>query len=130
MAKKRLLGFEKVLAKDQSLAENIKGQIESYHAKGYIRKLTDDELSQQIFRTWYLPIFAVKNPNKPDKTRIVWDAAANKVGNISLNTMLVKGPDQLSSFVGILMRFREGRVAICGDIQEMFPVSPSENSTL
>lgn len=98
MAKKRLLCFEKVLAKDQSLVENIKGQIESYHAKGYIRKLTDDELSQQFFHTWYLPIFAVKNPNKPDKTRIVWDAAA-KVGNISLNTMLVKVPDQLSSLV-------------------------------
>lgn len=53
MAKKRSLCFEKLLAKDRSLAENIKGQIENYRLKGYIRKLIKVELAQQNFRAWF-----------------------------------------------------------------------------
>ena len=42
------------------------------------------------------------------------------VNNTSLNTVLMKGPDLLKSLVGVLVRFREKPVAICGDIKEMF----------
>uniref|UniRef100_A0A182K2Z0 Uncharacterized protein n=1 Tax=Anopheles christyi TaxID=43041 RepID=A0A182K2Z0_9DIPT len=65
-------------------------------------------------------ITAYVNVNKPGKIRIVWDAAA-KVHGISLNSALLKGPDQVSSLVSIL-KFREFKVGICGD------VSPNSNS--
>lgn len=94
-------------------------QIQDYVAKGYARKLKPHELNEKHPRTWYLPIFAVTNPNKPNRIRIVWDAAA-KVSGISLNDALLKGPDQFTLLPGVLQRFREKPIAVTGDIQEMF----------
>jgi len=53
--------------------------------KGYARKaLTKDKKG----KTWYLPHFAVYDPNKPDKVRIVFDSSAEFKG-ISLNQQLM-----------------------------------------
>lgn len=76
-------------------------QIDEYKAKGYIRPLTPEETKKQGPRTWYLPVFAVTNPNKPEKVRLVWDAAA-KVNGTSLNDELLKGPDLLSPLYDVL----------------------------
>lgn len=50
---------------------------------------------------------------------MVWDAAA-KFNNVALNSVLLKGPDQLSSFQSVLFAFRLRRISVCGDIIEMF----------
>lgn len=50
---------------------------------------------------------------------MVWDAAA-QVRDICLNSMLMKGPDQLASLPYVLYGFRVGKIAICADIKEMF----------
>ncbi|XP_062713555.1 uncharacterized protein LOC134290427 [Aedes albopictus] len=119
MALRRWECLENRMKKDPTLAEALKQKIEEHTNKGYIRKLTPAELREQHERIWYLPIFVVANPNKPGKIRLVWDAAATAHG-VSLNSVLLKGPDQLSSLLSILIRFREFRVAVCGDIKEMF----------
>ncbi|XP_062556691.1 uncharacterized protein LOC134221516 [Armigeres subalbatus] len=90
-----------------------------YMRKGYIRKLTADESKKTGDRTWYLPIFPVFNPNKPGKVRIVFDAAAS-FGGVSLNSVLMKGPDQLNSLPPVLYKFRERLVGLGGDVAEMF----------
>lgn len=51
--------------------------------------------------------------------RLVWDAAAEYKG-VSLNNLLVKGPDLLSPLNNILFNFRIGQIGINGDIAEMF----------
>lgn len=119
MAQKRLLCLESRMSKEPQLSIDVKAQMENHIIKGYVRKLTDAESRETSSRTWYLPVFPVKNPNKPGKTRLVWDAAARSNG-VSLNSMLVVGPDQLVSLPNILLRFREKRVAISADIKEMF----------
>ena len=68
---------------------------------------------------WYLPIFAVYHPRKPNKVRMVFDSSASYQG-ISLNSVLLSGPDLTNSLLGILMRFRKEKIAITADIEQMF----------
>ncbi|XP_055622791.1 uncharacterized protein LOC129766295 [Toxorhynchites rutilus septentrionalis] len=119
MALRRHRSLEKRMAKDQRLAEVLQKKIADYTTKGYIHKLSNDEVKQHCSETWFLPVFPVTNPNKPEKVRIVWDATA-KVHGKSLNSVLLKGPDLLSSLFEILLRFRIHPVAVTADIREMF----------
>lgn len=121
MAKKRLVCLEKKLFREPELFNVFQKTIDDYLSKGYISRLSDADInnSEMAGRIWYLPTFAVFNKNKPGKVRIVWDAAAKSNG-LSLNCVLLKGPDLLSSLPAILFRFRQKSVALSGDIQEMF----------
>ncbi|XP_065089502.1 uncharacterized protein LOC135710766 [Ochlerotatus camptorhynchus] len=120
MAERRLKCLEKRLEKDPQLYENVWHQIADYQAKGYIHAVTEEEMPEfDPHRTWYLPLGVVLNPNKPGKVTVIWDAAA-KVNGVSLNTMLLKGPDFLTPQLYVTFKFREREVAFSGDIQEMF----------
>lgn len=118
-AMQRLLQIERRLEKDPELSKIVNNLMEEYLEKGYTRILEEDEIAASKENCWYLPVFIVRNPNKPGKVRLVWDAAS-RVQNISLNSMLFKGPDMLTSLPGILRRFREKKIAFTGDIKEMF----------
>ncbi|XP_062702895.1 uncharacterized protein LOC134285671 [Aedes albopictus] len=119
MALKRWECLDRRMKNDPQLANVVRAKIEEHVSKGYIRKLSDEEVQAGYPRVWYLPIFPVVNPNKPGKTRLVWDAAAT-VHGVSLNTVLLKGPDLLTSLLSVLMQFREYKIAVCGDIREMY----------
>ena len=72
------------------------------------------------------------NPHKPDKLRIVFDCAAKHMG-VSLNDVLLQGPDLLNSLVGVLTRFRSESVAFAADIESMFhqvKVNPEDRDFL
>ncbi|KAL4008325.1 hypothetical protein ACER0C_002177 [Sarotherodon galilaeus] len=68
---------------------------------------------------WYLPLFGVYHPRKPDKIRVVFDSSASYEG-VSLNDVLLTGPNLNNSLLGVLMRFRKEQVAITADIEHMF----------
>ncbi|XP_062537863.1 uncharacterized protein LOC134206188 [Armigeres subalbatus] len=120
MAVKRFECLERRMVRDPDLASNLKNQITKYQLKGYAHLATQTELAHaNPKRVWYLPLGAVTNPRKPGKVRLIWDAAA-RVNGISLNSMLPKGPDQLSSLPGVLLRFRQFKVAVSADIREMY----------
>ncbi|KAF2901538.1 hypothetical protein ILUMI_04659 [Ignelater luminosus] len=120
MAIQRLNCLENRIQRNPELSEKINQQLEDFVIKVYIRKLTTEELFQHHDKIWYLPIFPVFIPNKPEKFRFVWDAAGKTQG-ISLNsTILLKSNDELSSLLGVLSRFREKKVGFAADIKEMF----------
>jgi len=119
MALKRLYGIERRMDRDREFASNYVRKIEDYIAKGYVHKLSPDEATKEDQRTWYLPHFGVVNENKPNKLRLVFDAAAVSNG-VSLNSALVTGPDLFNSLVGVLSRFRQYKIAFTADIKEMF----------
>ncbi|XP_075145994.1 uncharacterized protein LOC142220640 [Haematobia irritans] len=114
----RLKCLQKKFKKDPQLQQTMQVEIDKLLNKGYARKVTNSEFNSYS-RTWYLPIFVALNPNKPGKVRLVWDAAA-KSNNKSLNDFLMSGPDLLTSLINVLLEFRVGQIAICGDIAEMF----------
>lgn len=68
--------------------------------------------------TYYLPHFGIINPNKPDKLRIVFDAAA-KTNGYCLNDFLLTGPDLYNQLSNVLMHFSQHKIAFVGDIKEM-----------
>lgn len=116
---KRLLNVERRMSKCDSFEKMYRETINSYVKKGYARKLTFEEASRRSPRTWYIPHFGVVNPNKPNKFRLVFDAAA-KVCGTSLNSVLLSGPDLNHPLMKILWKFRENKVGVCGDIREMY----------
>ncbi|XP_049300487.1 uncharacterized protein LOC125774271 [Anopheles funestus] len=119
MALRRYTGLRKKMEKDPELANAITQKMKDYEAKGYIRRMNESEVAKREPRDWFLPIFPVFNVNKPGKLRMVFDAAA-QVQGVSLNSFLLTGPDQLVGLVAVLYKFREFRVAVTGDIREMF----------
>ena len=66
-----------------------------------------------------MPIFGVYHPKKPNQIRMVFDSSASFQG-VSLNSVLLGGPDLANSLLGILLRFRKERIAVTGDIEQMF----------
>lgn len=113
----RLYSLERKLDKNTSFGHMYCQQMNTLIAQGYVRKIIETE--DQPKRTWYLPHFGVTNINKPNKLRIVFDAAAKWQGT-SLNDCLLPGPDLLMPLVAILMCFRQKPVAFAGDIKDMF----------
>lgn len=61
----------------------------------------------------------VVNPNKPAKLREVHDVAARSSG-VSVNSLLLTGPNFLRKQFRIVKRLMEGKIAFTADIKEMF----------
>lgn len=54
-----------------------------------------------------------------NQIRVVFDSSAPHEG-ISLNNVLLTGPDLKNSLIGVLMCFRKDCIAVMADIQQMF----------
>ncbi|XP_055633096.1 uncharacterized protein LOC129773507 [Toxorhynchites rutilus septentrionalis] len=120
MAVRRLESLERRLQRDPELKERVHEQISDYESKGYAHRASLAELtSVEANRVWYLPLGVVTNPRKPGKVRLIWDAAA-KVGGVSFNSRLLKGPDLLAPLAMVLCQFRQYPVAVSGDVMEIF----------
>lgn len=68
---------------------------------------------------WYLPSFGVYHPRKPNQIRVVFDSSATHE-EISLNNVLLSGPDMNNTLIGVLLQFRKEPVAVTADIEQMF----------
>ena len=96
-----------------------------HHFVEFIEKIFENKHAERALpleegeEHWYLPIFGVYHPKKPSKICVVFDLSA-KCNGISLNDVLLNGPDLTNNLLGVLMRFWEEKVAVTGDIKQMF----------
>ena len=100
---------------DPEYFDQYRRVISSLVEDGYAVPVSDDDVTGPV---WYLPHHGVWEPGK-GKLRVVFDCAA-KSGGTCLNDLLRKGPVLTNSLLGVLCRFREGRVAFACDIQSMY----------
>ena len=119
IAEKRLQNLGRRLIRDEDLRKKYTGGIKDLIEKNYAELVPEEQEDGPVGMTWYLPHHNVVNPNKPDKVRIVFDCAAEYKGT-SLNKNILQGPDLTSKLIGVLLRFREHKVAVMGDIEAMF----------
>ena len=131
-ALRRLKLLHKRFQKSPELFEKYNESIQTYVKEGYARKMSKEESKNVSSKTWYLLHHPVFHPQKPGKVRVVFDAAA-KFKDKSLNTELYTGPDLLNSLVGVLLRFRNHKIALVADIEAMFhqvKVQPPDRDAL
>ena len=74
LARSRLSMLKRRLEKDTVLHTAYTKSVKDYIDKGFARRVTPDEAMDP--EAWYIPHHAVINPNKPGKTRVVFDCAA------------------------------------------------------
>ena len=115
-AERRGLILDKNLRKDTVKKDLFLAFMDNMFKNGHAEKAPDLQPGQQC---WYLPVFGVFHPHKPNQIRCVFDSSA-KYNGVSLNDVLLTGPDFTNNLAGILLRFRKEKFAIMADIQQMF----------
>lgn len=114
----RLESTKKKLKKDDALFQEYKTFMEMMLKKEYAEKVPSEELEGEKGKKWYLTHFGVHHKTK-GTLRIVFDCSL-KFQGISLNDVLLQGPDLTNNLLGVLLRFRQGMVAFTADIKKMF----------
>ena len=99
------MSLENKLNKKPELTKHYTDTIHDYINKGHATKLTPENSKLTSKITNYIPHHAEFNINKPNKLRIVLDAAEKYCGT-SLNENLLKSLDLLSSLIGIILRLQ------------------------
>ena len=116
-----LRSTERKLASDPSWAATYNQQILEHRDRGVARKLTDEEIAKWKGAVFYLATMALEQPKSlTTPVRLVFNSSQLFRG-VSLNSCLAKGPDAYNNdLLGMLLRFRENRVVMIGDIKKMY----------
>ncbi|XP_046577994.1 uncharacterized protein LOC124285766 [Haliotis rubra] len=118
-ALKRLNSLRKKFEKNTQFYRDYSEFMMKVVSKGYAEKVPEEELQGPKGKTWFIPHHGVYHPRKPDKIRVVFDCAAKYQG-VSLNDVLLQGPDLTNNLTGVLIKFRQGPVAIIGGVEAMY----------
>ena len=114
LAKKRLSSIISSLKKTNNF-DKYNDVIHNYLKKDYIEPCNVNNTGT------YLPHHAViKQERTTTKIRIVFDGSARTNQSLSLNECLYNGPILLNDLAGMLMKFRIGKTAMTGDLEEAF----------
>ena len=119
LAEHRLKLLRRRLAKDPDLFQKYSAFIDNLLDKDYARKVPDHPGNKSVTATWFLPHHPVFHPKKPEKVHVIFDCAA-KYRGVSLNDVLLPGPDMTNSLIGVLTRLRQERIAVMADIECMY----------
>ncbi|KAK5847425.1 hypothetical protein PBY51_016551 [Eleginops maclovinus] len=112
----RLMSLRRTLKKNTEMKDHYVEFMEKMFKKNHAERAPPISADQEC---WYLLSFGIYHPQKPGKIRIVFDSSA-QCNNVSLNDVLLKGPDLNNTLVGVLIRFRREPYAVMADVEQMF----------
>ena len=113
----RFNSLAKRFAKDPEYFHEYSKVINSYLEDGHAEKVPSTELDRPKGQKFYIPHHHVDHPRK--NIRVVFDTASETDGR-SLSTEVYPGPDVLNSLVGVLIRFRQGKVPVTADLRRYY----------
>ena len=111
----RLKYMKKKMLQDKQFYDDYCHFMDKILKAGHAKKVPKERLQE---RAWYIPHHGVYHPTKK-KFRVVLDCSAEKDG-VSLNSVLMQGPDFSNSLLGILVSFRNGKIPVMADIESMY----------
>ncbi|XP_032434156.1 uncharacterized protein LOC116729604 [Xiphophorus hellerii] len=111
---------EKQLAKEPDWKAAYTEQVHDMLQRGAAIKLSEEAINKWNGPVWYVSHLIAPNPHSvTTPVRLVWNSS-QKFKGISMNDLLMKGPDVLNQIRAVLLRFREGAYAALGDIKKMY----------
>ena len=116
----RYLRNEQALIKKGTWTQ-FQSVVQEYLTLGHAQSATPEELCTLIQKSYFLPMHAVyKSSSTSTKIRVVFDASCKTSTEVSLNDILEAGPTLHPNLDQILIRFRNYKVALSGDIAKMY----------
>ncbi|XP_058477623.1 uncharacterized protein LOC131448851 [Solea solea] len=114
------LRTEKQLAKEPEWKVAYTAQVHDMIDRKAATKLSRDTVINWHGPVWYVSHLIAPNPHSvTTPVRLVWNSS-QKFKGVSLNDLLMKGPDVLNQIRAVLLRFRGGVHAALGDIKKMY----------
>lgn len=111
---------EKQLAKEPEWKVAYASQVHEMVSRKAAVKLSKEVLQSWTGPVWYISHLIAPNPHSVSTpVRLVWNSS-QKYRGLSLNDILIKGPDVLNPIRAVLLRFRAGVFAALGDIRKMY----------
>ncbi|XP_059047190.1 uncharacterized protein LOC131842634 [Achroia grisella] len=125
LAKRRLLNLERRFRRNPSLKIDYAKFINEYTELGHLSNLN----FVKSLNSYYLCHHAVmKESSESTKLRVVFDGSASTSSGYALNDILMVGPNMQDSLFSILIRSRQYKYLLCGDIEKMYrQVEVNEN---
>lgn len=110
--------LQRKFRKNDKYTSEYVGLIREMKQRKFIEEVPEEGAEMSSRSAWYLTHHGVRHKQK-GKLRIVFDCSLRYRG-VSLNDRLLKGPDLTNSILGVLLRFRQYKVAFSADIEKMF----------
>ncbi|KAI3359231.1 hypothetical protein L3Q82_002750 [Scortum barcoo] len=114
------LRTEKQLKKEPEWRVAYGAQVHEMVERRAAKKLTREMIANWRGPVWYVSHLVAPNPHSvTTPVRLVWNSSQRFKG-VSMNDLLLKGPDVLNPIRAVLLRFRRGVYAALGDIKKMY----------
>lgn len=112
--------MEKQLAKEPEWKTAYSAQVQDMLDRGAAVMVSEETIANWSGPVWYVSHLIAPNPHSvTTPVRLVWNCSQRFRG-VSVNNLLVKGPDFLNQIHVALLRFRSGVYTALGDIKMMY----------
>lgn len=116
LAKRRFFSLEKRFRRNPDLKLHYSKFIDEY---AELRHLSDCSTKPEVsYFLCHHPV--IKEDSESTKLRVVFDGSANTTSGYSLNDILLVGPTVQDTLFSILIRARQYRYILTGDIEKMY----------